>query len=145
MGNLRRLLLLSLAGTALTAAIVVPLFLYLTVGSSDGPDGPVEAKSQVSQEPEDLAGYCSSLTAGNNPYVGNGQRAKLLQLLENPSFQAHSQFVSVRILLARDHLRFGETNEAVRLLGEALQAEDRDDPRGRHRAELLEALAVAEG
>ena len=132
----RLLLILSVSIVALLATVaVLPYF-------TDGSPGPGGAATQASHTPEDLANYCSCLTAGSNPYWGTRQRTKLLEQLEGPRADTHSWFVTARQLLARDYLRFGETEQAVRLLAESLEAEDRDEPNGRHKVDLLEELAV---
>ena len=132
----RLLLILSVGIVAPLATVaVLPYF-------TDGSPGPGGAATQASHTPEDLANYCSCLTAGSNPYWGTRQRTKLLEQLEGPRADIHSWFVTARQLLARDYLRFGETEQAVRLLADSLEAEDRDDPNGRHKVDLLEELAV---
>ena len=91
---------------------------------------------------KDLANYERFLRSGDDPYFGTRQRGRLQRILDDPLFQGHSNFVSIRLALAFDHLRFGEGEEAIRLLTEALEAEERDDPEGKHLVEVLEHLAV---
>ena len=90
---------------------------------------------------DDLASYCKILTSGNDPYFGTRQRGTLMRLLDRQS-QSHNEFVTVSQALAFDYLRFGEGQEAVRVLTETLEAEERDDPDGRHLVAILEDLAI---
>ncbi len=94
------------------------------------------------QPPPDLLKYCQTLTQSSDPYFGTQQRAELAHRVEASRPEAHDAFVASRIELAHDHLRFGQTAEATGLLEEALKAEERDDRPGKHRAQLLNDLAV---
>ena len=88
----------------------------------------------------DLAGYAKGLRDSNDPYFGTLQREELMKVNDNPKYRNHSGF---QIVLAFDYLRFGEAEESVRILTEALEAEERDDPDGPELQEVLEELAVA--
>ena len=112
----------------------------LLPGASDDPS-PTAAGSTTGAE--DLAGYCRDLTSGANPYVGAAARDRLLELAQETTVQEHTLRVELLMALAGEHLRFGDAEEAVGLLSEALEIEERDDPDGAHRRELLEAAAVA--
>ena len=150
----RRLpLVFSLGGVALVVAIAIPLYLYVGSGPSDAPPEPTAAvaptptsppiRAIVNQEHQDLKGYCTGLTASADPYFGTRQRAFLVKEMENPTTQSHSWFVTIRTELARYHLRFGEAEEAIQLLTDTLEAEERDDPEGKHRDRILEQLAIS--
>jgi len=102
--------------------------------------GQANPKSKV---PEDLANYCTVLKKGTNPYFGTLQRAQLATYLDNPPSSSPLFLITLRLELARDYLRFGETREAVRLLEEALNQQTLHDPAGVLKAPLLEALAVS--
>ena len=96
-----------------------------------------------SVETADIAGYCTQLANSSDPFFGMQQRKRLLAELDNPTFPTLTWRVSIMRELARDHLRFGEAEEAIRLLSEALDAEARERPEVSHEADLLEELAVA--
>ena len=85
--------------------------------------------------------YCQTLRESNNEYYGTMQRAQLVQELNTPSDDSHRWFVALRVMLARDHVRFGETVEAARLLEEALAA-DETTPSQSYKTDLLEMTAV---
>lgn len=97
----------------------------------------------VMPEHADLAGYCTSLRNSSDPFFGTQQRERLTAELENPAFSTLSWRVSIMRELARDYLRFGEVEEAIRLLSEALEDELREKPEVSHEAELLQELAIA--
>lgn len=94
-------------------------------------------------EHEDLAGYCTSLRNSSDPFFGTQQFERLTAELEHPTFPTLSWRVSIVRELARSHLRFGNAEEAIRLLSEALDAEMSEKPEVSHEAELLEELAIA--
>lgn len=94
-------------------------------------------------EHADLAGYCTGLRNSNDPFFGTQQRERLMAELNHPTFPTLSWRVSIMRELARDHLRFGEASEAIRLLSEALDTELREKPEVSHEVELLEELAIA--
>ena len=94
-------------------------------------------------EHADLAGYCTGLRNSSDPFFGTQQRERLMAELDNPTFPTISWRVSIMRELARDHLRFGEASEAIRLLSEALDTELREKPEVSHEVELLEELAIA--
>ena len=141
------------------AAIVIVLSFYLPSLSNDESDTGITRLSQPSQAfipehatsqyadtgegPQDVASYCPAVRESTDPYFGTQQRASLLARLNDPSTQTHSGHISVSSELARDHLRFGEAEEAIFILTQALEVEGRDDPDGKHRPELLKALGVA--
>ena len=139
------------------AAIVIVLSFYLPSLSNDESDTGITRLSQPSQTfipehatsqyadtgegPQDVASYCPAVRESTDPYFGTQQRASLLARLNDPSTQTHSGHISVSSELARDHLRFGEAEEAIFILTQALEVEGRDDPDGKHRPELLKALS----
>ena len=90
----------------------------------------------------DLASYCQNLKDSANPFFGTQQRARLLAELQDPTFGTDSWRISITRELARDHLRFGEAEEAIRLLTEALDAERRGSRSERHQAVLLQDLSL---
>ena len=92
-------------------------------------------------ETNDLANYHKVISASDDRYFGTRQRGELQRLLRDPLYQSHNTSIGVHLALAFDHLRFGEAEEAVRLLTEALEAEERDDPEGQHLPEILYHLA----
>ena len=87
----------------------------------------------------DLAGYARALSDSDDPYFGTLQRRELLEANQNPVYRDHSGF---QIVLAFDHLRFGESEEALRILTAALESQGRTDPQGEEFVEVLEELAV---
>ena len=137
-------ILLALLAAAAAAVLAIGLvFFYALDDSSD--DSSVPARTAVQRTEDDtadLVGYSKAMSGGGDPYFGTRQRKQLLKLLDDPDFQRHGGYVNVRLVLAFDYLRFGEAEEAIRLLTEALEAEERDDPDGRHLEEILEQLAV---
>ncbi len=100
-------------------------------------------ETPVARPAADLAAYFETLTRSADPFFGTQQRTQLVQNVKASSPRFHDTFVISRIELAADYLRFGEAHEAVALLKEALEAENRDDRNGEHRARLMIDLAVA--
>ena len=92
---------------------------------------------------DDLARYLPSLLAGSGPYFGTKDRKFLEKELEEPRYDTYSWFITVRSELAFELMNFGEFEEAIRLLEEALEVEEREDPKRKHRQELLEKLVLA--
>ena len=139
----RRVILFSLGAIAALGVGASLIFLYVVdVAPDDTPEPVALIFDTTGGDTKDLAGYCTTISAGGDPYFGTRQRKQLLRLMDTPLFQTHSGYVNLRIPLAFYHLRFGEADEAVRLLTEALEAEERDDPEGEHLQEILGALAV---
>ena len=101
-----------------------------------------EAQAPAGGPTTDLAEYFEALTQTTDPFFGTRQRAELVDKVAASTPTSHETFITSRIDLAEDHLRFGEAREAAALLIEALQAEDRDDEEGKHRTKLLMDLAV---
>lgn len=94
-------------------------------------------------EHADIAAYCTNLRNSGDPFFGTQQRERLTAELEHPTFPTLSWHISITRELARDHLRFGDASEAIRLLSDALHIERQENPEVRHEAELLEELAIA--
>ena len=113
------------------------------VQSAPPQDAASPSELPPSIETADIEGYCIGLVNSNDPFFGTQQRKRLMAELENPTFPTLSWRVSITRELARDHLRFGEAEEAIRLLKEALDEESREQPEVSHEADLLEELAVA--
>ena len=90
-----------------------------------------------------MRGIALSLQNSSDPFFGTHQRARLKGELEDPTFPTLSWRTSIVRELARDHLRFGEVNEAISLLEGALEEELREKPEVSHEDELLMELAVA--
>ena len=88
-------------------------------------------------------GICVNLRNSSDPFFGTQQFERLTSELENPTFPTLSWHVSIVRELARSHLRFGDAEDAIRLLSEALDAEMGESPEVSHEAELLEELAIA--
>ena len=132
---------------AIVVAGVIALGVALFYVRGDAPDDvsklELTAEKLLGGSTEDLLGYAKSLVNGRNQYFGTRQRASLLELMGSPEFQSHAAYVNIRVALAFDYLRFGEAEESIRLLTQALEAEERDDPEGVHLDEILEELAVA--
>ncbi len=89
---------------------------------------------------EDLASYAALLADSGDPYFGTRQLDYLLKQYDDPTFDTDTWRVSTLEQLAFHRLRFGEVDEAIRLLSEALGIAD---PGGFARSEILEDLAVA--
>ena len=94
-------------------------------------------------EHADIAAYCTNLRNSGDPFFGTQQRERLTAELEHPTFPTLSWHISITRELARDHLRFGDASEAIRLLSDALDIERQESPEVSHEAELLEELAIA--
>lgn len=91
----------------------------------------------------DIATYCHSLRNSSDPFFGTQQRQRLLAELSDPAYDTHSWRIGIMRELARDHLRFGETDAAIRLLTDALAAELNSPSQVSREADLLQDLAVA--
>ena len=136
----RRSLGITLLAVAAVAGAGVVIYLFL----AGTPGGSGQAKAALSREIEgDFAGRCRELTASANPYMGVQARDRLLELDGEMSKVGHSLRIEYIMALAGEHLRFGDAEEAVRMLADALVAEERDDPDRAHQRGLLEAAAVA--
>ena len=133
----------------LASIVVLPCALLLALGCAfqerfDVSVSALETPQTAGlSEHTDLAGYCTGLRNSSDPFFGTQQRERLMAELENPTFPTLSWRVSIVRELARDHLRFGETEDTIRLLSEALDAEMSERPEVSHEAELLEELAIA--
>ncbi|MCH8206665.1 MAG: VCBS repeat-containing protein [Chloroflexi bacterium] len=139
----RRATLFSLGAIAALGVGAGLVFLYVVdTAPDDTPEPVARVFDTAGGDTKDLAGYCRTISASSDPYFGTKQRKQLLRLMETPLFASHSGYVNLRIPLAFDYLRFGEADEAIRLLTEALESEERDDPDGKHLREILEGLAV---
>ena len=134
-------MLAALVVTAAALAVGLTLFYVLDDGSGDPPSlaGADREMSGQDTDISDLAYYCRALTDSDDQYFGTFQRSELIKLLEDPLFQNYS---GLWIDLAFDHLRFGEADESIRILTEALEAAEREDPDGGDVQRLLEELAV---
>ena len=130
---------------AVLAVLIVwaACFVVGCVQSAPPQDAALLSELPPSIETADIEGYCTGLVNSNDPFFGTQQRKRLMAELENPTFPTLSWRVSITRELARDHLRFGEAEEAIRLLKEALDEESREQPEVSHEADLLEELAVA--
>ncbi len=129
------------AGASIIGIITVGL--YLTLGGlHDAPTEQSPILVDTGLGAEDLRGYCDSLVSGDNRYVGTSQREGLLQELEAPAFESPGWLVDVHLALAHDYLRFGEATQAVQLLEKGLNLASEGGFQDRHRAQLLDALAV---
>ena len=130
---------------AVLAVLIVwaACFVVGCVQSAPPQDAALLSELPPSIETADIEGYCTGLVNSNDPFFGTQQRKRLMAELENPTFPTLSWRVSITRELARDHLRFGEAEEAIRLLKEALDEESREQPEVSHEADLLKELAVA--
>ena len=140
----RGVLLAALGAAVVTVSVGLSLF-YVFYISDDSPDdslpqmGSNQKVSNDATDTSDLAYYCRALTDSYDPYFGTLQRRDLLELIENPLFQSD---VNIRMATAFDYLRFGEADESIRILTEALEIEEREDPESGDVQRLLEELAV---
>ena len=148
----RRAVVVSLVGVllAVAAAGIFSLWL-LDDGPGDDSIPPAQAVAVADGQPDDPgerplqdnpADYCPLLRESNDPVVGTHQRARIVEEIQRPSSNDPSWFVFTRQALALDHLRFGETEEAVQALTEALDAAERNGADRERRVDLLEDLAV---
>ena len=104
---------------------------------------PAPEPAPPSTAPADIAAYCPALRQSSDPFFGTQQRQRLLAEVSAPSYDTHSWRISIARELARDHLRFGETADAIRILSDALDAELSAQSDGSREADLLQDLAVA--
>ena len=104
---------------------------------------PAPEPAPPSTAPADIAAYCPALRQSSDPFFGTQQRQRLLAEVNAPSYDTHSWRISIARELARDHLRFGETDDAIRILSDALDAELSSQSDGSREADLLQDLAVA--
>ena len=129
------------AGLA-AAALLASIAAYLVLSSPQPSPTSPETVLLNAAKTEDLATLCPALAAGDDPYYGTRQRAKLRKQLEDAASMGYPWLVGAHIAVARDHLRFGETDEAVNVLKQALEADPGGDIRGIYRSQLLEELSV---
>ena len=142
--------------TTMRQAITFTLFLALIASLSCTSTGRTTITTPVATTPAtatpvtggksehaDIAAYCTNLRNSGDPFFGTQQRERLTAELEHPTFPTLSWHISITRELARDHLRFGDASEAIRLLSDALDIERQESPEVRHEAELLEELAIA--
>lgn len=139
----RRRGLLAALGLVIAAALAATLSLFYALG-----DDPVRPPSLAGDAHEmsgeatqtcDLEAYAKALSDSYDPYFGTLQRGELLALNDDPKYRSHAGFQSI---LAFDYLRFGEAEESIRVLTEALEDVQRRDPESREFQEVLEELAV---
>ena len=131
------------AGLLAVAVSVASVAVYLVFISSEPLPTAAEIALLNAEATQDLAEFCPFLAASDDQYYGTAQRAELREELENPSFDGYSWFVGIHVAVAADYLRFGETDEAVRVLTEALDVQPWGDPQGAYKARLLEELSIA--
>ncbi len=133
----------------LVSIVVLPCVLLLGLGCGfqerfgASPSALETHETADLSEHADLAGYCVNLRNSSDPFFGTQQFERLTSELENPTFPTLSWRVSIIRELARSHLRFGDAEDAIRLLSEALDAEMSESPEVSHESELLEELAIA--
>ena len=140
----RRTLAIAAVTLAIGAAVTALVLYYVLDGSPRDEQVSLEAVHDVTLAvTDDLANYNEVISSSDDRYFGTRQRGELQRLMQDPLYQSHETSVGVHLALAFDHLRFGEGEEAVRLLTEALEAEERDDPEGRHLQDILYNLAVS--
>ena len=106
---------------------------------SHAPVGPVGG---ITEEHEDLAGYCFSLTHSMDMYFGTHQRSRLVRNLEGSTAEAGRQYIDNHLRLVNDYMRFGETAEAMSLLHRALDAARLYGRETASRREVMFSLAV---
>ena len=133
---------LAVAAGLAAAALLASLTAYLVLSSPQPSPTSPETVLLNAAKTEDLATLCPALAAGDDPYYGTRQRAKLRKQLEDAASMGYPWLVGAHIAVARDHLRFGETDEAVNVLKQALEADPGGDIRGIYRSQLLEELSV---
>lgn len=154
----------ALLGFGVIISLGVTVSIVLTVVDGQGSDNPLESYQDTppaktfsdsttytpstdnilffDSDTKDLAGYYKSITSSGDPYFGTAQRKQFLRLMNLPSFKKHSGYINIRISLAFDYLRFGDSAEAMKLLNEALIEEEENHPERIHLQEILEQLAV---
>ncbi len=133
---------ISVASLIVAAAIAVPLLLF----GNDPSDQAVELGSpgDGSGSPQaDLLEYCLTLVEGDNQFVGTRRMQTLLRLVGAVSPDNHDAYMDFSLRLAGEHLRAGDAEESVRVLTEALEAEERNGLGESHKKTVLEDLAVA--
>ena len=138
----RGVLLAALGAAVVTVAVGLP-FCFVFDDSPDDSLPPLGSNQNVSNESadaSDLADYYTALTNSHDPFFGTFQRRSLVKLVEDPLFSGD---VNVRMAAAFDYLRFGEAEESIRILTEALEIAERKDPDGGDVRRVLEELAVA--
>ena len=133
----------------LASIVVLPYLLFLGLGCSSQEHFGAYASALETPETaglsehSDLAAYCKNLRNSSDPFFGTQQFERLTAELENPTFPTLSWRISIVRELARSNLRFGDAEEAIRLLSETLDAEKSEISEVSHEAELLEELAIA--
>ena len=86
--------------------------------------------------------FCEVFSRGSNPYVGEKPRDKLLELLGNSDRGDNALRAELYIRLAEEELKFGDTDEAIRLLQAVISEGEGGVPDSQIRA-AEHALAVA--
>ena len=90
---------------------------------------------------DDLQGYCTALTSGDNPYLGTALRERLTEVAEHSRPSDPALLAELALLLSTEHLQAGDAVSAVGLLEDALGAQP--DPTGPVVTALLDALSLA--
>jgi hypothetical protein len=90
---------------------------------------------------DELQSYCTSLTSGDNPYLGPALRNRLAGVYERSRPTDPALLAELAILLSTEQLQSGDAVSAVGLLEAALAAQP--DPAGPVATTLLDALSLA--
>ena len=143
----RRQRIASLLGSAGPLFLVFALSLVPACSFQTWQEASVTSASPLATETPsehaDIAGYCESLRNSSDPFFGTQQRQHLTNELENPTFDTSTWRISILRELARDHLRFGQAEQAIQLLFDALRSDRTEGEKVSHEADLLHALAIA--
>jgi len=105
--------------------------------------GSVEAAAQNISVTDDLEAYCEDLTDSDNPNVGRHRLEVLMKLAADASQKDPAWRYEFALSLSQEQLKFGEADEAIRVLAEELESEEAAGPDPVREKTLLEALAIA--
>ena len=135
----------------LVALIVVGMCVLAGVGivtsiaiwpSEEGPESLVGQASRPATRATTYPDFCEEFSRGSNPYLGERPREKLLELLGSSDRGDNALRAELYTRLAEEELKFGDTDEAIRLLRAVISEDEGAVPDGQVRA-AEHALALA--
>ena len=139
------------ARSRLVASIVGSLCIVVGVGivlaivnwpSDDRAISPNQQATGLSEQPMIYPDFCKAFTRGSNPYLGEQTRDTLREVATTSDQGGTASRADLHIRLAEEELKFGNADEAIRLLRAVTSDDESGTLDGRQRA-AEHALALA--
>ncbi len=121
------------------AGIVISIAIW---PSEEGPESFDRQAARPAAQTTNYPDFCKAFTGGSNPYLGKQPRDTLRELLVNSDRGDTALRAELHIRLAEEGLKFGDTDEAIRLLRAVISEGEGGIPDSQIRA-AEHALALA--